>query len=95
LDTPWEELFSDTFPWDLHYSVYVLQASLAAYKREDPDLQWLVAFGEQRYEKITDLIVWLSSPPVISSNDWPFSVPFAIAVLDGYLHRGALPSLPF
>lgn len=95
LDTPWEELFSDTFPWDLHYSVYVLQACLAAYKREDPDLQWLVAFGEQRYQKIVDLIVWLSSPPVMSSNEWPFSVPYAIAVLDGYLHRGGLPTLLF
>lgn len=93
LETPWEELFSDVFPWELYYSVYALQACLGAYKRDDPAVQWLVAFGEQRHEKIIDLIVWLSSPPFTTSNDWACSVPFAIAIIDGYFHRGAFLSL--
>jgi hypothetical protein len=88
LDTPWEELFSTTFPWDLHYSVYALHSCLIAYKREDPDAQWVAEFGQQKYEKLVDLIEWLSFPPFVTANDWPYTLTFAVGILDRFLHLG-------
>lgn len=88
LSTPWEELFSATFPWDLYYSLYVLQSSVCGYKKDDPESQWIVSFGEKNHGKIVQLIEWLSSPPVAESLDWGYSVTSAVSVLDGYIHKG-------
>lgn len=88
LSTPWEELFSTTFPWDLYYSLYVLQSSVCGYKKDDPESQWIVSFGEKNHGKIVQLIEWLSSPPVAESLDWGYSVTSAVSVLDGYIHKG-------
>lgn len=89
LSTPWEELFSTTFPWDLYYSLYVLQSSVNGYKNDQPESQWIVAFGQKNYEKIIQLIEWLSSPPVADSFDWAYSMASAVSVLDGYIHKGS------
>src|SRR5579859_2254544 len=74
LSTPWEELFSTTFPWDLYYSLYVLQSCISAYKQDDPNSQWIVPFGEQNYGKMVELIEWLSTPSIRDSIDWTYSV---------------------
>lgn len=87
--TPWEELFSATFPWDLYYSLYVLQSSVSGYRKDDPESQWVVAFGERNYEKIVQLIEWLSAPPVAELIDWAYSIGSAVSVLDGYIHKGS------
>lgn len=88
LDTPWEELFSTTFPWDLYYSLYVLQKCIDAYKQDDPNSQWIVPFGGQNYGKMVQLIEWLSTPSIAELIDWTYSVASAVSVLDGYIHKG-------
>jgi hypothetical protein len=94
LNTPWEELFSTTFPWDLYYSLYVLQSCVSGYKRDDPDGQWVIPFGEKNYGKIVELIEWLSTPRSVDSVDWGYSVTNAVFVLDGYIHKGSYLNIP-
>ena len=95
LATPWEELFSTTFPWDLYYSLYVLQSCVNGYKQDDENSQWIVPFGEKNHGKMVQLIEWLSSPSVAESHDWGYSVTGAVSILDGYIHKGSYHNTAF
>jgi hypothetical protein len=94
LAIPWEELFSTTYPWDLYYSLYVLQSCVSGYKQDDPDSQWIIPFGEKNHGNLVQLIEWLSSPPIADSIDWGYSVSSAVSVLDGYIHKGLKRNMP-
>lgn len=88
----WKELFSRDFPWDLAYSLYSLNFCLGSYKKEDPDSEWLVAFGDKHHSRFVDMVEWLSRPEV-GASEWGFSTSYGVAILNSYLLNGSLGNM--
>jgi hypothetical protein len=88
LDTPWEELFSPTFPWDLQYALYALKECVCSYKKDLPEDQWVVAFGEKHNDKLVLLLQWLASQVHIGKYELTDSLFLVLWILDVFLHHG-------
>jgi hypothetical protein len=88
-DMSWEELFSRTHPWELYYSLYVLNDCLKQYKQGIPEFQWVLAFGERQYFKFVEHVEWLSIK-MMEKQDFPFSMLLTVTILDGFMHMGMI-----
>jgi hypothetical protein len=88
LDTPWEELFSPTFPWDLQYALYSLKECVDSYKKDVPEDQWVLEFGEKHHDKLVELLQWLVSSVTVGKYELTDSLFLVLWILDIFLHHG-------
>ena len=82
LETPWEHLFSFLCPWDLHYTLSVLQHCVERFRKDEPEFKWVAAYGDKYHDKIIQLVEWLSQPPLATSAEWPYSFGLAVSILN-------------
>lgn len=95
LETPWEQIFSTIWPWDLFYSLAVLNECVDKFMKNNPEFQWVAAFGEKYHANIVELVDRLSQSQMALSFDWPFCFCSAISILDGLLMKGLSHWFPF
>lgn len=82
LETPWEQLFSFLCPWDLHYTLSVLHHCVEKFRKDEPEFEWVAAFGDKYHDEIVHLVEWLSQPPLSTSPDWPYSFGLSVMILN-------------
>lgn len=87
-DTPWEEMFSSVFPWDMHYALMVLHECVEQYKQGVPEFRWVGEFGEKHHARIVELVEWFSHPRMADTPEWPFCVIYAVCILVGFIQKG-------
>lgn len=86
--TRWTEMLASPYPWDLHYTMTVLNQSLQEYQKGNAERAWIVETGERIYVPLVDLLEKLSQANWAVLTDWQFCFIPCVQVLEGFINMG-------
>ena len=85
----WAEMLASPHPWDVHFTMSMLNQSLDEYQKGNAKYAWVVQTGERIYAPLVDLLEKLSQLSWAILHDWQFcSIP-CVQVLEGLMKMGS------